>query len=158
MSIDSFQLTALVSHVLYDLELHSNAAVSLLLGTAAVESDFGTYLQQLGGGPGCGIFSIEPATERSVWDDHLKYRPDRRTRVHALCGLHGPDPWVLYTNLAYQVIVARLKYRMIPKPLPPARDIEAQAHYWNDYYNCNPVHGHPGEFVEKYHRYVTHVR
>ena len=44
------------------IELYSPEAVTLMLGTACVESQCGEYLQQVPSGPALGIFQIEMAT------------------------------------------------------------------------------------------------
>lgn len=47
----------------------SSSAVNLLLGTAAQESAFGTYLRQIGGGPARGVFQMAPATAKDIWEN-----------------------------------------------------------------------------------------
>ncbi len=154
MAFNANQFRELISTVITGIALYSPAAEELLLGTAAVESDFGTNLMQLGGGPGTGVFSIEPNTEHDIWINHLRYRPERTALVAGISGVTGPDPWALRVNLAYQIVIARLKYRMISEPLPLFDDLQAQARYWDDHYNANPVKGFPAEYVAKYRRYV----
>ncbi|SMF86500.1 hypothetical protein SAMN05428998_1881, partial [Tistlia consotensis USBA 355] len=65
----------------------SDAAVELLLGTAAQESGF-RYLAQLGGGPALGPYQSEPATRADVHDSYLRYRPDLERRVASLLAPH----------------------------------------------------------------------
>jgi len=64
MSFNVAQFKTLIERVLSELDpdLASPVAVKLLLGTAAQESRFGTFLHQLGGGPAKGAFQMEPAT------------------------------------------------------------------------------------------------
>lgn len=136
-----------------DYALYSEDAVELLMGTAAVETDFGFYLKQIPDGPGQGIFSIEPDTEDSIWNHHLKYRKPRASAVARVTGIAEPTPSALFRRFDYQIIMARLKYRTCPGALPDAGDIYDMAKYWNKFYNANPNFGTESEFVEKYCRY-----
>lgn len=160
VSFNVTHFSSLVTEVLTRLELYSLPAHELLLGTCAVESDFGTNLYQFGGGPGSsgklgeGVFSIEPETELSIWADHLFYKPDRLQLVKEITGVEGPSTWALRYRVDYGIIMARLKYIMIPYPLPPAGKLGYQADYWDRFYNCNPDYGTPLEYIKKYQKYV----
>jgi hypothetical protein len=73
MAFDKKQFRDLIQRTLQDLGMHSESAVNLLLGTAAQESQFGTYFRQIGGGPALGVFQMEPDTEIDIWDNYLRY-------------------------------------------------------------------------------------
>ncbi len=124
--------------------LYSDAALALLLGTAAVESDLGTYTRQRGGGPARGIFQME----RPTFDDiqtRLKVRyPEITDWIHE-------DQ---ETDLHQATIMARLKYRSIPTPLPSADDLQALAEYWKLYYNTPLGAGTIEKFKAKYIKYI----
>jgi hypothetical protein len=126
----------------------------LLLGTSAQETHCGYWRRQIGGGPGRGIYSMEKDTEEDIWQTYLAYRPDMVELIRNICGISGPDPWALENNLAYQTIMARIKYRRIKEPLPLATDIVGQAEYWDRYYNCNQVKGTVEEYVKNYWKYI----
>ncbi len=55
---------------------------------------------------------------------------------------------MLETNIAYALIMCRLKYRRVPKKLP--KTVEGMAHYWKKYFNSDLGKGDPEEFIEKY--------
>jgi len=134
--------------------LWSPPAEELLLGTAAQESHLGKYRRQIGGGPGTGIYQIEPATERSLWKDHITYRPALAVMIMNISGVSGPDTMALEFNLAYQTLMARLRYyAWVKAPIPD--DLHNQARYWDQWYNCNPNAGTPDEYVANYRRYVV---
>lgn len=120
------------------LGLYSLAAENLVLGTAAQESKLGTYVHQLGGGPALGIYQMEPATHRDIWDNWLAHKPELASRVRQLIA-PWPAPFSrqLVTNLAYATAMCRLHYRRRPEPLPPPDDYEAQAQYYKDFYNTS---------------------
>lgn len=153
MGIDPRQLRELIADVLTKAGLHSPQALELLMGTAAQESRLGTYLYQLGNGPARGIFQMEPATEQDVWHHYLRYKPNLADTVARVCSVAVPSSWALETNLAYQVIMARLHYHRVKSPLPEADDIAGMGKYWDDHYNCNPDKGTVAEFVANYEKY-----
>ena len=122
MSINTKQLTSLVTSVLYDLDVETDgkipvtpAAADLLLLTAAHESHLGTYLRQVKG-PALGIFQMEPTTHK----DHWIYIGDRKWLRDAFGNLgftypeHGEMEW----NLKYAILMARVHYYRKPEPLP----------------------------------------
>ncbi len=164
MAFNAAHFSALVRETLQAIGLYSDAALELLLGTCAVESDFGTHLYQYGGGPdgsgglGEGVFSVEPATEADIWRHHLSYRPARKNLVKEITGVRKPSPWSLRYQLDYQIIICRLKYRMIPHPLPPSGDLDAQAGYWDRFYNANPEKGTVSDYKQKVIKYGVSCR
>lgn len=134
--------------------LWSPQAEELLLGTAAQESHLGKYRRQIGGGPGTGIYQIEPATEQSLWADYLDYRPSLAVNISMICGVRKPDNYQLENNLSYQHIMCRLRYyAWVKAPIPST--INAQANYWKDHYNTEQGAGNPQEYISNYRRYVS---
>jgi hypothetical protein len=84
VSIDANQLRHyVVRPTLRRLGLWSKSAENLLMGTAAQESHLGTYLHQVGGGPAKGIFQMEPATERDLIKNYIRYRPELHKQMMA---------------------------------------------------------------------------
>jgi hypothetical protein len=69
--------------VLKDLELWSEAAEQLVLGTACVESECGHYLAQLGNvqGGGRGIYQMEEKTEYDLVKNYIRYRMDLHQKM-----------------------------------------------------------------------------
>lgn len=149
MSLDKTQFRDLISRILQsvDAALCSDAAVNLLLGTAAQESKFGTYLRQLGIGPALGVFQIEPATFNWLRDKYSN-------RVGYTTVLQGRVAVELEWDIFLSIVIARLRYRVVPAPLPPADDIEKLAAYWKLYYNTPAGAGTVEEFIKNYERYV----
>ena len=137
MSFDREQFQDLIERVLDWIGLQSEAAVNLLMGTAAQESAFGTYLRQVGGGPALGVFQMEPRTEVDIWLNYLQYRDKMAASVRGIAGYFemGGISSRLEWNLAYQIAMARIQYRRIKAPLPDPDDIEGLARYWKEQYN-----------------------
>jgi len=132
-------------------EIGTDAAVELLLGTAAVESRLGTYLRQLGNGPALGIYQIEPATHDWLWN-RIHRRPMSRWKLEHL-GYHE-DVDALEWDLRYSTLVARERYLADPLPLPEAGDIQAQAAYWKRVYNTWCGSGREEDYVRLWNELV----
>jgi hypothetical protein len=159
MSLNLLQFKDLIERKITEINMYSPAAVNQLLGTAAVESDFGTYLRQRNGGPGRGVFSMEPATEKDIWENYLD-RNDHEDLARDVCmvsGVCGYDPDALEYNLAYQIVMARIHYWRVEEPLPEPSDIEGLARYWKQYYNTHAGKGTVKQFLTKYRKYVGFV-
>ena len=157
MGFDKKQFQDLIERVIRDLNMHSRAAVHLLLGTAAQESGFGTYLRQVGGGPALGVFQMEPATDLDIWRNYLVYREDLAEAVWQVAGAAvdvGPSIDALEANLSYQIAMARIHYWRVPEALPSYTDISGLARYWKQHYNTPEGKGTEEGFVGNYHKYV----
>lgn len=134
------------------LELRSEAAVELLLGTALQESNL-RYLKQLGGGPALGVFQMEPATHDDIWENFLQYREPLARRVMSLTA--SPyEPLELVGNLWYAAAMTRVHYLRVPEPLPQAGDVDGMAAYWKEHYNTHLGAGTEEEYVENWYAAV----
>lgn len=137
---------------------YDESVEELLLGTAVHESMGLECLFQRGGGPALGLYQIEPETHESIWDHYLKYRQGLASTVRGFASQHTftrSNNYLnneLVTNLAYATVIARLVYLPIPKKIP--NDLQGRAEYWDRYYNRNPLHGTPQEFVDNYRLHV----
>lgn len=147
MSLDKKQFRDLVGRALqgFDPDLNSPSAVNLLLGTAAVESGFGTHLRQLDGGPALGFFQMEKPTFEWL---KAKYR----TQYSDLSFRNFPE---LESDIRLMIIMARLRYRVIKEPLPEENNVAAMAAYWKLWYNTMKGRGEISEFVKRYMKYVA---
>lgn len=134
----------LIKRTLREYNLYSDSAVNLLLGTLAQESGFGKYLKQLGGGPALSGFQIERPTFN--WLKHAymnKYN------------LQEVEFEELEWNLKLAILFCRLRYFVVPSPLPAADDIKGLAEYWKNYYNTYLGKGKIEEFIANYKKYVN---
>lgn len=145
MSFNKKQFRNLIDRVLGDYpELSSESAIQLLLGTAAQESHFGTYLRQLGGGPAMGIFQMEPKTFLWLRDKYKTKYPEIESR----------EVTDLEWDLWLAILMARLRYRIVPVPLPDAHHIGALATYWKEHYNTVHGAGTVEQFIANYRKFV----
>ena len=146
----------------------SESAVDLLMLTAAVESDFGTYLFQMDDGPAVGAFQMEPLTAEWIWN---KYFCNPITtpisRIHKFWDMfgagYGKDSKILQYDLRFQIIMARLRYWADPEPLPMSSEYSeteykrALASTWKRVYNTEKGHGTVYQAMGKYNQYVAWV-
>lgn len=140
----------------------SEAAVNLLVGTAAHESTVAgiTHLKQIRG-PALGIYQIEPATHQDNWENYLDLRDSKASFVRSLLSQKMPETLEefhghLIHNLVYATVQARLVYwrqdfdsKGVAWPEDP-EDIETLALIWDLCYNKNPEKGFPEDFVRDY--------
>lgn len=142
MAYDKTQFKSLIERVLTDAHLgHTKDAVNLLLGTAAVESMFGTYLRQIAG-PARGAFQMEGDTfdwlkvKYRIWIDGIETR-------------HADE---MEYDLKLAIIMCRLKYLSIKAALPT--NLDGYARYWKRYYNTPLGEGSELDFIKNYRYYV----
>lgn len=139
--------------------MYSKEASQLLAGTAAQESQLGSFLKQIEG-PGLGLYQMEPKTHADIHTNYLKYRPMLVETIYGTCGIYNaidgtvPDDELLVYNLKYATIMARLKYLMCPGKLPAFCDVDGQAVYWKRYYNSNIGKGDTSAYLINYERFV----
>jgi hypothetical protein len=138
---------------LIHLDLWSQAAENLLLGTALQESGL-RHLAQMGGGPARGLYQIEPATHDDILRNYLVYRPELSGLVRTLMAPAPSPVEQSATNLAYGTAIARLVYYRRPEPLPPPDDILGLARYWKRHFNTEKGRGTVSAFVLNYKEYV----
>ena len=153
--LDPQQLRDLVIRpTLQRLDLWSDAAEELVLGTAIQESGL-QFLQQLGGGPARGLWQMERATHDDLWTNFLHY--------HTKLGLNVLGPYVkpdhsrLAWDLAYACAMCRIAYLRCPDALPPAGDIAGQAACWKKNYNTPLGAGTVEQYTANWHRAMGQV-
>lgn len=158
-----------IAPVLRAMDMWSPAAENLLLGTAMQESRCGEYLVQIGG-PALGVFQIEPATAHDLIFRYLDRRPDLRRQFEISFRLLDSRPvnWTsfphqriaekLITDLRFATAVARLRYWIVPEPLPAADDVEGLARYWKQYYNTHLGRGTEEEWINNYQKLMEMIQ
>ena len=152
--IDGHQLTEVVIRpALEELDMWSQSAENLILGTCAQESALGLYLKQIKG-PALSIFQIEEATYNDIWR-YLAGKYDIGESILSSCNCDQmPEFEQIGWDLRLATMMCRIKYWMVPESLPDADDIEGLAAYWKKYYNTELGKGTEEEFIANYERYV----
>jgi hypothetical protein len=149
MALDCSQLkNEIIIPALDAIHLNSDEAVNLLLGTAAQESGFGTYVKQKCG-VALGIFQMEPATYKDTytWFDKTSFR--------YLGYSEWPSADRMVSDMSLAAIMCRLKYYRMADPLPKYTDVDGMASYWKKFYNTPLGGGQISQFIANYQRYVT---
>ena len=141
MALDKRWLKDRINNVLRKYNVWSVQAQELLMMTAAVESNLGTYLTQ-DGGPALSIFQIEPKTYEDIWNRVLNVRWP---------GEFPKNSMSLILNFDVSIMACRAKYLSIPEPLP--NDVPGLAKYWKKYYNTPLGKGKVEDAVKKYKLY-----
>ena len=120
-----------------EMRMYSLDAMYLMLRTALVESRL-THLKQLPTGPALGFMQIEPDTYTDIIR-YLKRKHAIRISILEYCGyITMPvHPNALIHNLAFNAMIARVKYWMTPQPIPNYKDVQGHAEYWGVNYNAS---------------------
>jgi len=139
--------------------MYSLEAENLIFGTGLVESNY-DYLKQWNDGVARSWWQIEPGMTGAM-DTIVNYLHYRKSLLGKCAVAAKVAPFyfrkgveeeevrdLLETNIAYALIMCRLKYRRVPKKLE--KTVEGMAHYWKKYFNSDLGKGDPEEFIEKY--------
>lgn len=153
----SANLRVLIQNTLNPLHLWNEDAEELLLATIAQESLFGTYREQMGGGPAKGIAEMEEEDHNDIWANYLVYHPSLAEQLKTIAN-GNPVAEEMVSNDAYAIAMARVHYLRKPGSLPSAYDLDAIWLYYKKWYNTPQGAATKEEFVEHYQRYVIDGR
>jgi len=151
--IDSNQLIEYVIRpTLNHLDMYSEAAENLVLGTAMHESHL-QYLHQIEG-PAIGLWQMEPVTHDDIWTNYINPRMNLKSLMRQLAPAKymgkAIDADEMHGNLFYACAMCRMHYYRRPERLPDKDDINGLANYWKKYYNTFMGKGKPEQFVKAY--------
>jgi hypothetical protein len=146
--INPYQYVTLILEPAYKAcGMYSLDAMYQMVCTIGVESKL-THLKQIPNGPALGL----PQTEPDTYIDIIRYlsrRTDLRDKIFTYCQRTSfPDDRMLISDLAFSALIARVKYWMIPEPIPSYKNPEAQAAYYEQYYNANKYTDKTQEFIK----------
>ena len=148
------QLRNLTERTLKALNMYSEDALNLVLGTIYQESLGGTYIRQLSGGSALGICQMEPATFKDIIENYLNYNKDLKIRVIVETNVHRLEAEALEYNLALSIAFCRLHYeRYLFNDIPET--VEEYAHAWKKYYNTHKGKGTEEQFINNYKKYIS---
>jgi hypothetical protein len=147
---DTYVVPALNKLGLYSLE-----AEKLLMGTAAIESNFQNFVQ-FGGGPARGMFQMEPATFDDILDRFLGEASHAALKAAVVSTATASPPAFseLTANHLFAAAMARAKYYSIAAAIPAG--LNDQANYWWTYYNGRAPHGlKPDNYLASWNTYCA---
>lgn len=150
--IDKKQLRKVVEDTLKYINLYSEDATNLILGTIAQESAGGKYIQQLGSGVAQGICQMEAATFWDIVDRYLRFKPNLKLLIEDVANIRDWKASSLTTNLIFSIAMCRVHYLRDSKPIPS--DLEGQAAVWKRCYNTHLGAGTEEEYIRNYKKYV----
>jgi len=139
MAINVKQLESVLRYNLLPMVdgFYSEDAVTLLMLTASVESDMGynLFFQNGATGGARGIMQVEAATMFDNYENHLNFPKNakQREQIKDVCGVSEPNVDALEFNLAFNVMMARVKYWRVPSAIPET--LEGKAKYYEEHYN-----------------------
>ncbi|QNT79281.1 hypothetical protein [Entomobacter blattae] len=122
----------IITPALKSLGLDGEAAVNLVTGTALAESH-ARYVQQING-PALGLWQMEPATHKDIWQNYLHYKPDLVAKLTFIMNGQERESQLMH-NLAYGAALCRILYLRSKEPLPDAKDAVALSAYHKQVYN-----------------------
>lgn len=127
----------LIKYTLEGIDMYSEDAEALVLGTGAVESRY-RYLKQVRG-PARSFWQVEPSTAEDNLESWLKFRPDVWKKVAKTCILpvRYDVKTALTVNMAFAICMCRIKYRRNKNPIPDKDDYLGLAKYHKLVYNTN---------------------
>lgn len=145
-----------IDPTLNKMQLYSEVASNLLLGTAIQESRL-HHLKQIKG-PALGLYQVEPATHHDLFVNFINNKPHISVRLdkinfRALWNNWNtwPSDQLLITNLEYATAICRLIYFRRPEALPTdPNDIESLGKYWKQHYNTISGAGTASQFTKSY--------
>lgn len=146
-------------HALEPIIPWSQAAENLVLGTAAHESGGFVHRVQIGGGPARGLFQMELATFRDLYDRYLGAHPALRRNVDTLWPNDGSDPWPqIEINDRFAAAMCRIRYwDSAAKINFDPRDVFEMSRCWSQFYNTRRDPVLEAQFVTNFRRYIEDV-
>lgn len=145
MGIRPKDLRRLIQNTLEPIGWWTQDVEELLILTAAAESNMGEYLYQAPG-PARGIFQMEPATEKDIWENYLKFKP------YITAHFEGVQR-DLAGNLIYQIMIARVHYMRDKGSIPKAEQPMEIAKYYKRVWNTIAGKGSAEVAYAKYLKY-----
>jgi len=127
---------------------YSDKAVMAIVMLIAHESECCEYIAQLKDGPAKGIIQMEGWVHDDVWKNSDSIRVNALNLGFTRRIDDTPNSDLLYTNLAYNVFMARQRLFMDTNPLP--NNEEDMAVYLKKYWNSEQGKATPEDYLNAY--------
>ena len=144
----------------------SEAAENLVLGTG-VQSSLLAWVRNRGADTALGFYQMAPATADDICRRFLSTRSELSMSLGRATWPHCANPTgysllgnaditrLLVEDMRFATIMCRLRYWMMPAPLPAANDIDGLAQYWKRYYITDLGSESASEWAERYRKYCA---
>ncbi|MBQ0719885.1 MAG: hypothetical protein KBT88_15430 [Gammaproteobacteria bacterium] len=122
-----------ITHTLRGLGCYSQRAENLLLATIVLQGQGNGSANHAG----IGLYQIDEASHRQVWDHYLAFDPDLASAVRGLASQKAflQDPHIeLASNLAYATAIAWMIYQSRGLELPSSDNGETLTQCWAKYF------------------------
>jgi hypothetical protein len=141
---------------------YSDEARELLLMVAAHESNQGSYLFQMAGGPAIGIYQHERNTIRDLYKHFIT--KNRKVDFAVACFVpnrksfkDGDTIENCITDIRYATVLARAHFQRYPEPLPTTGEL-ALAAYAKKYWATEEGKASIADYVHAYRRAKAQIR
>ena len=137
----------------------TQTAENQVLNTGAHESGGFVHRVQIGNGPARGLWQMEQATFRDLYDRFLGGRANLRALVDTLWLNDGTDPWLqIEMNDQFAAAMCRIRYWDSAAKLTfDPRDVFESSRCWSQFYNTRRDPKLEAQFVANVRRYVEDV-
>lgn len=144
----------------------SEAAENLVLGTG-VQSSLLAWVRNRGADTALGFYQMAPATADDICHRFLSTRSELSMSLGRATWPHCANPTgysllgnsditrLLVEDMRFATIMCRLRYWMMPAPLPAANDIDGLAQYWKRYYITDLGSESASEWADRYRRFCA---
>ena len=144
-------LECIIRPTLHRLGVYNPIAEQLMLGTAAVQSNMGSYLRSSSGG--IGLFGIQHDRHEELWDSYLAFDADLASEIRGFASQHeflkAPD-MELACNMRYAATIAWMIYVEAGIDLHKLHTTEDLAKCWYELYSRREAGFSPEDFVMHY--------
>ncbi|MCG8669653.1 MAG: hypothetical protein MI867_09610 [Pseudomonadales bacterium] len=150
-------LELIIRPTLKSLGVNNPIAERLMLGTAAVQSNLGFFLQSQ---RGIGLFGISSEIHQSIWDEYLAFQEDLASNVRGFASQHeflkAPNT-ELASNLRYATAIAWMIYQRADIDLSKLKTDQDLAQCWYEFFAQKSAHQSPSSFIAQVQQIPTEV-
>jgi len=152
----------IVRPALQDINMSGSKREELLIATCAQESQGGTYIKQLDGGPALGPYQMEGKTYNDLFSGFLSAHVSLAGNIfksNYLSQRPAPEAmiynWRLATQMAAVFYMQRTAYmRLDSEPLPDDHDLDQIWNYYKQHWNTKLGATTKDQFVKNYFKFT----
>jgi hypothetical protein len=144
----------IIKPVLRDLIMYSDSAAELLLFTAVIESNAGSYLKNINGG--YGIYLMDRQSYADIWANYIPNKQNLLTILtHQFDVTRMPDENRLIHDLRFATAMCAIHYQKSPEIIPQFISKDQLWDFYKKYYNSTKNLIPKDRSLDKYHMYIS---